>query len=145
MAHIPEALRNYVVQRAHGLCEYCQTAQIIVVTMEIDHIVPEGADGLTIETNLCLTCRGCNSFKQDFQTSIDPEDGSRYPLFNPRTQLWHDHFRWREDGLYIIGLTSIGRATINRLRMNRDGIVASRRLWVQAGWHPPVTGRFPLE
>jgi hypothetical protein len=145
MAYIPEALRNYVVQRAHGLCEYCQTAQIIVVTMEIDHIVPEGADGLTIETNLCLTCHACNSFKQDFQTGNDPEDGNRYPLFNPRTQLWPDHFRWSEDGLYIIGLTSIGRATISRLRMNRDGIIASRRLWVQAGWHPPITGHFPLE
>jgi len=47
MTRISEALRNTVIHRANGLCEYCQTAQIIVVTMEVDHIVPEVAGGLT--------------------------------------------------------------------------------------------------
>jgi hypothetical protein len=144
MAYISETLRSHVISRAHGLCEYCQTAQIIVVTMEIDHIIPEIAGGQTVEANLCLTCRGCNSFKQDFQTDIDPETGETVSLYNPRTQIWHDHFRWSDDSLQIIGLTPVGRATISRLRMNREGIQASRRVWVQAGWHPPTIGRFPL-
>ncbi len=145
MVRISQNLRNLVIERAHGLCEYCQTAQIIVVTMEVDHIVPEIEDGQTVETNLCLTCRSCNGFKLDFQIAIDPETGDTYPLYNPRTQLWDDHFRWSEDGLRIIGLTPIGRATISRLRMNRESILASRRLWVRAGWHPPIAGRFPLD
>ena len=144
MVRITNALRQQVRERAYGLCEYCQTAQIIVVTMEIDHIVPQIAGGATELDNLCLTCRGCNSFKQDYQTSIDPDTGVEVPLFNPRSQNWNDHFQWREDGLIILGLTPTGRATIERLRMNRDGIVASRRLWVQAGWHPPKAGQFPL-
>jgi 5-methylcytosine-specific restriction endonuclease McrA len=86
MARIADALRQQITERAHGLCEYCQTAQIIVVTMEIDHIIPQIAGGDTELYNLCLTCRGCNSFKQDYQIGIDPDMGAEVSLLNPRTQ-----------------------------------------------------------
>jgi hypothetical protein len=43
MAYISRALRQLVTERAGGLCEYCHTAQAIVIEMEIDHIVPEVA------------------------------------------------------------------------------------------------------
>src|SRR4051812_4215527 len=98
MAQISDALRQQVTERAHGLCEYCQTAQIIVVTMEVDHIVPVAAGGATQADNLCLTCRGCNSFKQDFQTGVDPDSDQKVSLFNPRTERWSDHFRWSDEG-----------------------------------------------
>jgi hypothetical protein len=39
MAYISNALRQLVAARAKGLCEYCQTAQTIVIEMELDHIV----------------------------------------------------------------------------------------------------------
>ena len=144
MAHISDALRQEITERAHGLCEYCQTAQIIVVTMEIDHIEPQVAGGETHSDNLCLVCRGCNSFKQDFQTGLDPDTEQNVTLFNPRTQQWEQHFQWSDTGITLIGLTATGRATIQRLRMNREGILTSRRLWVQAGWHPPRVDLFPL-
>lgn len=144
MVYIPDQLRQQVEERAQGLCEYCQTAQLIVVTLEVDHIKPVSAGGETEMTNLCLTCRGCNSFKQNFQTGIDPQTRSEVELFNPRTQSWNEHFQWSDDGVTIIGLTSVGQATISRLRMNREGLIASRRLWVQAGWHPPKPNQFPL-
>lgn len=137
MAHIPNYLREQIVERASGRCEYCQTQQVIVVSMEIDHIVPEAAGGETKLDNLCLACVGCNGFKLAFQTGIDPETNEETSLFNPRVQDWNDHFRWSEDGLRVVGLTAIGRATIMRLRMNRQGVAASRRRWVEAGWHPP--------
>lgn len=143
MARISDALRRQVTERAQGLCEYCQTAQVIVVTMEIDHIVPQTAGGETNLDNLCLTCRSCNSFKKDFQTGVDPETGKEAPLFNPRADIWNGHFQWSNDGTIVVGLTATARATIERLRMNREGIVASRRLWVQADWHPPKPGHFP--
>jgi hypothetical protein len=38
MARIPDVLRQQVIQRAGGRCEYCQTLRAIVVEMEIDHI-----------------------------------------------------------------------------------------------------------
>ena len=47
MAYISRALRQLVTERAGGLCEYCYTAQAIVIEMEIDHIVPEVAGGVT--------------------------------------------------------------------------------------------------
>lgn len=137
MAYISESLRQEVTERARGRCEYCQTQQVIVVSMEIDHIVPESAGGETTLDNLCLACVGCNGFKLDFQSGIDPETEQEARLFNPRVQDWRDHFRWSEDSLQIIGLTATGRATIARLRMNRDAVVNSRRRWVEAGGHPP--------
>jgi hypothetical protein len=44
---------------------------------------------------------------------------------------------WSEDGLYVIGVSLIGRVTIARLKMNREAVVNARRRWVKAGWHPP--------
>jgi hypothetical protein len=137
MAYLSEILRQEVIGRAHGCCEYCQTQQVIVVSMAIDHIVPQSAGGETTLDNLCLICVGCNGFKLDFQTGIDPDTGEETTLFSPRVQSWRDHFRWSDDGLEIVGLTSVGRATIVRLRMNRNAVVESRRRWVEAGWHPP--------
>jgi hypothetical protein len=37
----------------------------------------------------------------------------------------------------VIGLTSVGRATIKALQMNRPVIVQLRRYWVALGLHPP--------
>lgn len=137
MARISDRVRQQVEERAQGRCEYCQTQQVIVVSMEIDHIIPESVGGETVLENLCLACIGCNGFKLDFQTGLDPETEVETSLYNPRTQDWDDHFQWSEDGLQIVGLTANGRATVTRLRMNRDAVIASRRRWVEAGWHPP--------
>ena len=106
--------------------------------MEIDHIVPESVGGETALENLCLACVGCNTFKYSFQTGIDPETDKESTLFNPRTQSWSDHFNWNEDGTLVVGLTATGRATVERLHMNRSDVVESRQLWVFAGWHPPA-------
>jgi 5-methylcytosine-specific restriction endonuclease McrA len=73
MTAISEKLRQLVSQRASGLCEYCQSARLIIVIVEVDHIVPRAAGGETNLDNLCLVCRGCNSFKGDFQTGRDPD------------------------------------------------------------------------
>jgi len=137
VAAIAQALRRLVAERAQERCEYCQTAQAIVVEMEVDHITPEAAGGATDPDNLCLTCVGCNGFKLAFQTGIDPDTGEEVPLFHPRHQHWGEHFGWSEGGAQIVGLTPGGRATIIRLRMNRVRMVAARHLWIEAGWHPP--------
>jgi len=106
--------------------------------MEIDHILPESAGGATTLDNLCLACVGCNTFKYNFQTGIDPATDKESALFNPRTQSWSDHFNWSNDATLVVGLTATGRATVERLRLNRRDILASRQLWVAAGWHPPI-------
>lgn len=128
-------LKRLVYERAQGYCEYCQTSELNSgQTMQIDHIDPHGGDMLD---NLCLSCWSCNNHKHRATTAIDPETGMLSHLFNPRTQTWHEHFAWLEDGILIVGLTSIGRATVARLKMNRETIVTARKRWVIYGYHPP--------
>jgi hypothetical protein len=136
MPRLSAALRRRVTQRAQERCEYCQTPQAIVVEMEIDHIIPLSVGGRTVLDNLCLACIGCNAFKLDAEAAADPQTGRRVALFNPRAQDWTEHFAWSDDGTRIVGLTPSGRATVARLRMNRERVVVARRLWAEAGWHP---------
>jgi hypothetical protein len=137
MAYISETLRQEVIKRAQACCEYCQMQKIVVVFMEIDHIIPESRGGETISENLCLACAGCNAFKLDSQTGTDPETQEEIALYHPRQDQWNEHFQWSGDALSLIGRSAKGRATIERLRMNRPEIIASRKLWIEAGWHPP--------
>jgi len=105
--------------------------------MHIEHIVPIALGGASDEDNLWLACAWCNSFKGAQECGFDSQTGETVSLFNPRIQLWRDHFRWSADGVEIIGLTPIGRATVIALQMNNEFIVAARRQWAVAGWHPP--------
>ena len=54
-------------------------------------------------------------------------------LFNPRFQNWADHFQWSSDGAQVIGLTPIGRATIDALQLNHDLRLEPRQLWASVG------------
>lgn len=42
-----------------------------------------------------------------------------------------------EDTAIAIGLTPIGRATVETLRLNRTGVVNLRQLLIATGQHPP--------
>jgi hypothetical protein len=58
-------------------------------------------------------------------------------LFDPRRQIWSEHFAWSEDGTRVLGATPCGRATVLALELNSLIAVSVRRYWVAAGWHPP--------
>ena len=105
--------------------------------MHVEHIHPGGGDNLD---NLCLACPNCNLSKATAVTAVDPETGEEAPLFNPRTQIWDEHFEWADDYALILGVTLIGRATVTCFKMNRPRMVLTRRRWVQAGLHPVVKG-----
>ncbi|MEZ4730823.1 MAG: HNH endonuclease [Caldilineaceae bacterium] len=99
-------------------------------------MLPKG--GSNDESNLWLACPICNRHKADKIVAIDPATGVEVPLFNPRTQSWHEHFQWSDDGIQIIGLTPIGRATVVSLQLSDDlDALLVRSNWVLAGWHPP--------
>jgi hypothetical protein len=137
--HVSRALRQRVAAVARNRCAYCHTAERVVGPfMEIDHIVPESAGGETVEHNLTLACPLCNSRKSDRMQALDPETGERTPLFHPNEQIWSEHFAWAEGGAVIVGQTPIGRCTVAALDMNHPDIVATRRLWITVGWHPPL-------
>jgi 5-methylcytosine-specific restriction endonuclease McrA len=114
------------------------TQEAIVGTpMEVDHIIPESLGGPTEEDNLWLACSLCNTHKGDRLAALDSETDEVVRLFDPRHQIWHDHFTWTTNGERVIGQTPIGRATVIALNLNRPALVRSRRLWVEVGWHPP--------
>ena len=109
--------------------------------LEIEHLIPRAKGGTSDESNLWLSCPLCNRHKGDRTEAEDPATGATLPLFNPRTQRWSEHFRWTADGLRIVGLTPVGRATVAALHLDDDpDAVVVRSFWVLAGWHPPSLG-----
>jgi len=135
---IPAAVRRRVAEVALHRCGYCQTSRFVVgPLLEIDHILPESRGGTSDESNLWLSCPLCNGAKSDRVDALDPETGVVVALFNPRIDTWSEHFSWSDNGVRIVGRTSIGRATVAALRMNDPDMLAARRMWVEAGWHPP--------
>jgi hypothetical protein len=105
--------------------------------MEIDHLVPEAFGGPTEEQNLWLACSPCNDAKGCRIVATDPASGEVVRLFNPRYQVWSEHFAWSENGELIVGSTPIGRATVLALKLNRPTVVRARQAWFSVGWHPP--------
>ena len=134
---ISRTLREKITVEAEYRCGYCLTDQRVSgAQMHIEHIIPQVKGGSSEESNLWLACAWCNSFKGTQTEATDPQTGQQAPLFNPRQQNWFEHFTWSTDGLWIIGLTPIGRATVAALRLNNEYIIPARRYWVLAGWHP---------
>jgi HNH endonuclease len=133
-----------VQKRANYLCEYCHSPEkISTARFTIDHIQPRSLSGSDDLHNLALACSRCNQRRYNFIVGCDFETAAITPLFNPRQQFWLDHFTWTADGTRILGITSTGRATCDRLDMNDErykgerSIQEARALWVQVGWHPP--------
>lgn len=111
MSKISRRLRELVIQRAKNLCEYCGLSQEgQEAAFHVDHIIPVVDGGPTTEENLAFACVSCSLRKEARRIGIDPETGQRVPLFHPRRDSWQEHFSW--NGLFLVGLTARGRATI---------------------------------
>ena len=142
---IPTAVRLLIRQRASFLCEYCHSSEeISAARFEIDHIQPRSLGGSDNIDNLALACQRSNSHHYNFTQGKDPATLNAVNLFHPRQQAWNDHFIWSNDGCGIIGITEVGRATVNRLDLNDEvrgeaEIIRARQAWVKVGWHPPST------
>jgi 5-methylcytosine-specific restriction endonuclease McrA len=94
MSDLPAALRQAVVLRADGRCEYCRLSQAAQeAAFHIDHVIPRAAGEPTTEENLALACVSCSLRKGAKLTCLDPDSGAESPLFNPRNQKWIEHFR----------------------------------------------------
>ncbi|MBD1866474.1 HNH endonuclease [Leptolyngbya sp. FACHB-541] len=136
MGTISASLRRLVIQRAGNRCEYCGISQIgQVATFHIDHIIPVVAGGETIAENLALACVSCSLRKGARQVLEDSETGEVVSIFNPRKQVWKEHFVWRD--VQVIGLTATGRATLQALDLNRPAMLAIRTEEELLGRHPP--------
>ena len=132
------AIRRVVAARAKGYCEYCRCSDLFATeSFTIEHIQPRSKGGETVLDNLAWSCFGCNSHKHAKITAIDPVTGVSIPLFNPRQQSWNNHFQWNEDLTMIMGKSPCGRATVDTLKLNRQGVMNLRRVLAASGFHPP--------
>jgi hypothetical protein len=110
-------LRHQVIERAQNQCEYCLLpAAVAFFPHEVDHVIAEKHGGAANLDNLAFACWRCNRHKGSDLTSFDPETGQLSPLFNPRTQVWIEHFTY--ESRRIVGLTLAGRTTVHLLRLN---------------------------
>ena len=133
-----ESIRSIVRVRAKNCCEYCfAQAEFSHDPFSEEHIWPTSKRGQYILENLAWACLGCNFFKGAATVALDFLTGLLVPLYNPRKDMWETHFEWNEDFTILIGLTPTGRATITRLKLNREGLMNLRRLLVKEGKHPP--------
>jgi 5-methylcytosine-specific restriction endonuclease McrA len=90
---ISAALRRAVIDRASGHCEYCRFPQeAALLAFEVERMVAEKHGGAMAVENLALACPFCNRFKGSDLGSLDPDTGELTPFYNPRTQVWRDHF-----------------------------------------------------
>jgi len=128
-----------VARRAAHHCEYCQAPESVFnFPFEVEHIVPPSRGGTDDESNWALACRSCNLHKSVHLEGLDPETGTLTKLYHPRADEWNDHFRMEPTSGMMIGLTHIGRATVDRLRMNSPAQVSARQQWMRLDlpWRP---------
>ncbi|WP_395742432.1 HNH endonuclease [Prosthecobacter sp.] len=125
---------------AQGLCEYCRCPErYSSSTYSIEHITPQSKGGSDDVSNLAFACQGCNNRKFIATAHPDPHTGEISGLFHPRQDRWAEHFIWSPDHLELVGTTAIGRASIERMALNRGNVVSLRRVLANAGVHPPKT------
>lgn len=135
--HIPNALRQSVIERANGRCEYCLIHEDDrPESHQVDHVIALKHGGQTIIDNLALACAVCNSNKGSDLATVDQTTEDLIPLFNPRKQHWRDHFSF--SGAQIVGVTTIGEVTIRLLRMNNPDRILLRQVLNEIGLYPPA-------
>jgi len=121
----------------NAICEYCRIVQRFYVSpFQEDHIIARKHRGGNERSNLATACFHCNNHKGSNIAGIDPQTKRLVRLFNPRRDKWKAHFRWR--GTELVGITSIGRTTVDVLKMNDERMVKMRRVLIAQGLFPPA-------
>jgi HNH endonuclease len=130
--------RAKVAEQAHHCCEYCRSQERYSPDpFSIEHIMPLSKGGTNDLGNLAFSCQGCNGRKYVSVEAVDLLTQETVSLYHPRQQIWANHFAWNEDCSEVIGLTPNGRATVEKLKLNRFGLVELRRVLFKACKHPP--------
>ena len=139
MSDISKKLDAKIRRQAKNRCGYCLLSQKLVsYKLEIEHIFPKAEGGSNEEENLWLACRQCNLVKGTKTHGFDLITFVRVRLFNPRTQIWNEHFAWSDDKTEMIGKTPCGRGTVAALQLNSDSQKTPREFWKLTGIFPPI-------
>ena len=131
------ALRRAVAERAGFRCEYCRMPEAeLLAGCEVDHIISRKHGGLTDLANLALSCERCNRAKGTDVASVLGTPQKFVRLFNPRIDLWPDHFRLED--ARILTVTEIGEVTVSLLRFNAPDRIVQRQALQLAKAYPRV-------
>ena len=136
--YIPIAIQRAVLELSRDYCEYCVVpSNFSTDYFHYEHIIALALNAPTELGNIARSCGICNNNKRDKIEHIDPLTQEIVRLFHPRQDVWTDHFQRSNDDLYIVGITPIGRATIDLLKLNRTNALNLRKLLKLGGLHPP--------
>jgi hypothetical protein len=78
---------------------------------------------------LALACFECNRYKGTDIASYDDLTGNLTPFFNPRTQIWTEHFQMQN--AEIIGLTPEARVIAKILQLNTEERIEQRQTLIE--------------
>jgi HNH endonuclease len=133
--YISAEMRRLVIERAGRRCEYCLIHEDdTYFGCEVDHVVSEKHGGLTVVENLAYACLVCNRYKGSDLGSILLPSGDLIRFFNPRIDVWPDHFSL--DGVIIKPLTAISQVTERILRFNTIERLMEREALRLVGRYP---------
>lgn len=134
-SHISAELRRLVAVRAGNSCEYCLIREgDTYFGCEVDHLISVKHGGVTVEGNLAYTCRLCNRRKGSDIASIKWQTGELIRFFDPRTQLWEEHFQL--EGALILPLTDSGEVTVRIFGLNAEERIRERDMLISLGDYP---------
>lgn len=134
--YVSDNLRNEVELRAKSVCEYCRIRiEDTYFGGEIDHIISLKHRGETVSENLALACQPCNRNKGSDLGSISDASNQLIRFFNPRTDIWNEHFHISSDG-EIEPLTEIGEVTASIFGFNEPERIAERQGLIELGTYP---------
>jgi hypothetical protein len=125
---------NYqtVSVRAGNICEYCHAPEAVFnFPFEVEHIFPLALGGETIEENLALSCRSCNIYKSDKISTTDKKTKKEIRFYNPRLDVWEEHFIFQKETGEISAITEIGESTIRGLKINSKIQIEARKQWAK--------------
>lgn len=81
-----------------------------------------------------MACYDCNHHKGPNIAGFDLVTNQIVPLFDPRKEIWKNHFRW--SGTELEGLTPTGRVTVHVLAINHYFRISLRRALILEGLFP---------
>ncbi len=129
---LPEDVRQLVAERAGYCCEYCLIPEnLSFIPHQIDHIRALKHGGKSTLDNLAYSCALCNKRKGSDIASFDEINNQVVPLFNPRRDVWTEHFAL--DKASIMPISATGRVTVQLLQLNRPQLLADRELLLGLG------------
>ncbi|MCH8294220.1 HNH endonuclease [Candidatus Poribacteria bacterium] len=108
-------------QRFQLRCGYCHVREADVgAESTVDHFQPRSRGGEDKPDNWVYCCHACNEFKGNYWQPNLPRR-----ILHPQRDRLDDHVAERDNGT-LYGLTETGTFHIQKLRLNRAGLVAYR-------------------